>query len=179
MRFTSHPKSSSFVQNLCIVKSCYSCQALIMGGRPPLGLILRRMAQCVLHIITVQGNPPSMTPEAHHQPLRRCTSPHLTAGHGISISKTTRSMRPTLRMAASMAAQSSSLKPAAMNLLPPIPLYRRLLRAHRKHLPHEMRVLGDEYVKAEFRAHRNVDNPVHLVGRKLSWVWGECVRRLH
>lgn len=72
-------------------------------------------------------------------------------------------MRPTLRLAASMAAQSSSLKPAAMNLLPPIPLYRRLLRAHRKHLPHEMRVLGDEYVKAEFRAHRNVDNPVHLV----------------
>ncbi|RKU46096.1 acetate non-utilizing protein 9 [Coniochaeta pulveracea] len=78
-------------------------------------------------------------------------------------------MRPTLRMAASMAAQSSSLKPAAMNLLPPIPLYRRLLRAHRKHLPHEMRVLGDEYVKAEFRAHRNVDNPVHLVGFLSEW----------
>jgi hypothetical protein len=26
-----------------------------------------------------------------------------------------------------------------------------------------MRVLGDEYVKAEFRAHRDVENPVHLV----------------
>ncbi|PNY26146.1 Acn9, partial [Tolypocladium capitatum] len=25
-----------------------------------------------------------------------------------------------------------------------------------------MRVLGDEYVKAEFRAHRKVDNPAHL-----------------
>jgi hypothetical protein len=50
-----------------------------------------------------------------------------------------------------------------MNLLPPIYLYRRLLRAHRKHLPAEMRVLGDEYVKAEFRAHRDVENPVHLV----------------
>lgn len=50
-----------------------------------------------------------------------------------------------------------------MALLPPIPLYRRLLRAHRKHLPSEMRVLGDEYIKAEFRAHRTVDNPAHLV----------------
>lgn len=27
-----------------------------------------------------------------------------------------------------------------------------------------MRLLGDEYIKAEFRAHRNVDNPVHIVG---------------
>lgn len=50
-----------------------------------------------------------------------------------------------------------------MALLPPIFLYRRLLRAHRKHLPAEMRVLGDEYIKAEFRAHRKVDNPAHLV----------------
>ena len=50
-----------------------------------------------------------------------------------------------------------------MALLPPIPLYRRLLRAHRKHLPTDMRVLGDEYIKAEFRAHRKVDNPAHLV----------------
>lgn len=32
-----------------------------------------------------------------------------------------------------------------------------------------MRVLGDEYVKAEFRAHRNVDNPVHLVGFLSEW----------
>ncbi len=54
-------------------------------------------------------------------------------------------------------------KPAPMALLPPIPLYRRLLRAHRKHLPLEMRLLGDEYVKSEFRAHRDVENPVHIV----------------
>jgi len=57
----------------------------------------------------------------------------------------------------------NGLKPAPMAILPPIPLYRRLLRAHRKHLPTEMRLLGDEYIKAEFRAHRNVDNPAHLV----------------
>lgn len=52
---------------------------------------------------------------------------------------------------------------APMPLLPPIPLYRRLLRAHRKFLPAEMRLLGDEYIKAEFRAHKDVENPAHLV----------------
>lgn len=65
-------------------------------------------------------------------------------------------------MAAAMQS-GNSLKPTPMALLPPIYLYRRLLRAHRKHLPAEMRLLGDEYVKAEFRAHRSVENPVHLV----------------
>jgi len=54
-------------------------------------------------------------------------------------------------------------RPAPLALLPPIPLYRRLLRAHRKHLPRHMRLLGDEYVKSEFRAHREVENPVHIV----------------
>ncbi|KAG8412412.1 hypothetical protein J3458_014589 [Metarhizium acridum] len=56
-----------------------------------------------------------------------------------------------------------SLRQTNTALLPPIPLYRRLLRAHRKHLPAEMRILGDEYIKAEFRLHRKVDNPAHLV----------------
>lgn len=56
------------------------------------------------------------------------------------------------------------LRPAPLALLPPIPLFRRLLRAHRRHLPSEMRVLGDEYVKSEFRAHREVENPMHIVG---------------
>ena len=50
-----------------------------------------------------------------------------------------------------------------MALLPPIPLYRRILRSHRK-LPLEERVLGDIYIKKEFRAHRDIDNPVHIVG---------------
>lgn len=75
-------------------------------------------------------------------------------------------MRPSFRSLASATAgpKSGSLRPAPMALLPPIPLYRRLLRAHRKFLPHQMRTLGDEYIKAEFRAHRQVDNPQHLVG---------------
>lgn len=32
-----------------------------------------------------------------------------------------------------------------------------------------MRVLGDEYVKSEFRAHRNVENPVHIIGFLTEW----------
>lgn len=72
-------------------------------------------------------------------------------------------MRQSLAKLASASAMQNGLRPKPMALLPPIPLYRRLLRAHRKFLPTEMRLLGDEYVKAEFRAHRNVDNPAHLV----------------
>ncbi|KAF6798849.1 acetate non-utilizing protein [Colletotrichum sojae] len=80
-------------------------------------------------------------------------------------------MRTSLMRMASAAAPrtGSGLSPAPMALLPPIPLYRRLLRAHRKHLPTEMRLLGDEYIKAEFRAHRNVDNPAHLIGFLTEW----------
>ncbi|KAL1883120.1 hypothetical protein VTK73DRAFT_9487 [Phialemonium thermophilum] len=82
-------------------------------------------------------------------------------------------MRSTARALLASAAQpgprGAGLRTTPMALLPPIPLYRRLLRAHRKHLPHEMRVLGDEYVKAEFRAHRNVDNPAHLIGFLTEW----------
>lgn len=35
-------------------------------------------------------------------------------------------------------------------------LYRMLLRAHQKHLPNDMKELGDHYVKSEFKLHRNV-----------------------
>src|SRR5271170_561392 len=73
-------------------------------------------------------------------------------------------IHPRLLMATPTAVGTTrGFKPAPMALLPPIPLYRRLLRAHRKHLPREMRLLGDEYIKSEFRAHRDVENPVHIV----------------
>ncbi|ODA76645.1 hypothetical protein RJ55_07916 [Drechmeria coniospora] len=32
-----------------------------------------------------------------------------------------------------------------------------------------MRVLGDEYVKAEFRAGRKISNPAHLIGFLTEW----------
>merc|ERR1712230_49885 len=82
------------------------------------------------------------------------------------------SMRAALRLLAvpsGMGTQSAGLKQVPPALLPPIPLYRRLLRAHRKFLPAEMRVLGDEYIKSEFRAHRDTDNPVHIVGFLTEW----------
>ncbi|KAK4145443.1 succinate dehydrogenase assembly factor 3, mitochondrial [Dichotomopilus funicola] len=79
-------------------------------------------------------------------------------------------MRPSLRLfQASALNPTKGLTTGPLALLPPIYLYRRLLRAHRKHLPSEMRLLGDEYVKAEFRAHRDVENPVHLIGFLTEW----------
>ncbi|KAK9450779.1 ACN9-domain-containing protein [Limtongia smithiae] len=55
-----------------------------------------------------------------------------------------------------------------VNVLPPLPLYRRILRAHRR-LPPEHRFLGDQYVKAEFRLHRSIDNPLQIIGFLSSW----------
>jgi hypothetical protein len=61
------------------------------------------------------------------------------------------------------AGASKGFRQAPAALLPPIPLYRTILRTHRKRLGVEERVLGDMYVRAEFRAHRSVDNPVQIV----------------
>lgn len=63
---------------------------------------------------------------------------------------------------ATTAGASPGLRRAPAALLPPIQLYRRVLRANRK-LPAEMRVLGDNYVKSEFHQHQKVDNPLHIV----------------
>ena len=84
-----------------------------------------------------------------------------------------RLLRNSYRLCANPAAtpfgSNSPLKTQPLNLLPPIPLYRRLFRAHRHKLPTEERLLGDQYIKAEFRAHRNVENPVHIVGFLTEW----------
>ncbi|EDO18969.1 hypothetical protein Kpol_2002p39 [Vanderwaltozyma polyspora DSM 70294] len=57
---------------------------------------------------------------------------------------------------------------AAQPLLPPLQLYRRILREH-KHLPTAQRELGDQYVKNEFKLHKDIDNPLHIVGFLTSW----------
>ncbi|ODV66929.1 ACN9-domain-containing protein [Hyphopichia burtonii NRRL Y-1933] len=54
-------------------------------------------------------------------------------------------------------------------LLPPLKLYKAILRTHVHKLPIELRSLGDEYVKAEFKAHQNIDNPLHIVGFLTQW----------
>ncbi|KAJ3565816.1 hypothetical protein NPX13_g7359 [Xylaria arbuscula] len=78
-------------------------------------------------------------------------------------------MRATPRLLATATSTGNGLKPAPLAILPPIALYRRLLRAHRKHLPAQMRLLGDEYIKSEFRLHKNIDNPAHLIGFLTEW----------
>ncbi|EJP65466.1 hypothetical protein MY5147_009383 [Beauveria neobassiana] len=78
-------------------------------------------------------------------------------------------MHLSLARLAKAASTQTGFRPSPMALLPPIPLYRRLLRAHRKFLPAEMRILGDEYIRAEFRAHRKVENPAHLIGFLTEW----------
>lgn len=53
-------------------------------------------------------------------------------------------------------------------LLPPLDLYRAILRSHRK-LPYDQRSLGDTYVRSEFRAHKDIDNPLQIIGFLSSW----------
>ncbi|KAG0301250.1 acetate non-utilizing protein 9 [Dissophora globulifera] len=54
-------------------------------------------------------------------------------------------------------------------LIPPLQLYRQILRAHRVHLPPQFRILGDGYVKAEFHRHKDIDNPLYIVGFIEQW----------
>lgn len=78
-------------------------------------------------------------------------------------------MRSTLlQLAESITSKPLNLREASSTLLPPKPLYRSLLRAHRQ-LPVEMRSLGDDYIKAEFRRHRSITNPVHIIGFLSQW----------
>jgi len=72
------------------------------------------------------------------------------------------------RLAKSVTPKPLNVHHASASLLPPIPLYRALLRAHRA-LPFEMRSLGDNYVKSEFRRHKDVTNPVYIMGFLAQW----------
>ncbi|KAI7880253.1 uncharacterized protein EV154DRAFT_428920 [Mucor mucedo] len=53
-------------------------------------------------------------------------------------------------------------------LMAPLKLYREILRSHRS-LPAAMRSLGDDYVKAEFKRHKDIENPAHIVGFVSQW----------
>ncbi|KIY74285.1 ACN9-domain-containing protein [Cylindrobasidium torrendii FP15055 ss-10] len=78
-------------------------------------------------------------------------------------------IRPTLvRLAESIGTRPLNLQEASASLLPPLPLFRQILRTHR-HLPAEMRSMGDDYVKAEFRRHKAIDNPLHIIGFLSQW----------
>ncbi|KAI5962959.1 uncharacterized protein KGF55_002751 [Candida pseudojiufengensis] len=60
-------------------------------------------------------------------------------------------------------------RPNQSPLLPPLQLYRSILRAHVNKLPQELRYLGDQYVKKEFKDHKKIDNPLHVVGFLTEW----------
>ncbi|KAK9321491.1 ACN9-domain-containing protein [Lipomyces orientalis] len=77
-------------------------------------------------------------------------------------------MRSSASLFARVSRRSERTTIPQLNVLPPIPLYRRILRAHRL-LPLEHRFVGDQYVKAEFRQHRDVENPLHIIGFLSSW----------
>ena len=40
---------------------------------------------------------------------------------------------------------------------PTLSLFRKIMRAHQRHLPEAHRALGNDYVRAEFRLHRDAD----------------------
>ncbi|CBQ72730.1 related to ACN9-protein of gluconeogenesis in mitochondrial intermembrane space [Sporisorium reilianum SRZ2] len=84
-------------------------------------------------------------------------------------------LRSTLRTLASASNQPippgselNAVKRTAATILPPIKLYRRIMHAHRK-LDADMRAVGDNYVKDEFRRHRAIDNPLQIIGFLSSW----------
>lgn len=74
-------------------------------------------------------------------------------------------MRPTLVRLVRQRRPDRKTSP----LLPPLQLYKAILRAHAYKLPGELRPLGDQYVKAEFKAHKSIDNPLHIVGFLTQW----------
>jgi|EP01033_Poteriospumella_lacustris_P001713 hypothetical protein len=48
-------------------------------------------------------------------------------------------------------------------------LYRRILKAHRKSLPADLRDFGDMYVRNEFNLHKKVTSPERLGQFYVSW----------
>ena len=62
------------------------------------------------------------------------------------------------------AAASNTSRNAALKL------YRNILRAHQQYLTnHDMKMLGDRYVKSEFKLHKNVTNQTQLDQFFVGW----------
>jgi hypothetical protein len=50
-----------------------------------------------------------------------------------------------------------------------VSLYRSLLRAHKRHLPLQMKELGDAYVKSEFRLHKKTTQSEQIQQFLTEW----------
>jgi hypothetical protein len=72
-------------------------------------------------------------------------------------------MRATIVSLAARTKASPKIK-----IYPPLVLYKKILRAHQQ-LPPEYRILGDSYVKQEFKLHKDIDNPVQVIAFLSSW----------
>jgi hypothetical protein len=55
-------------------------------------------------------------------------------------------------------------------------LYRNILQAHKKHLPTEMKELGDSYVKSEFRLHKTSKKPEQV--EQFFTAWDEYLNQI-
>ncbi|CAH7665774.1 hypothetical protein PPACK8108_LOCUS63 [Phakopsora pachyrhizi] len=73
------------------------------------------------------------------------------------------------RTASSISSSQNAVDKDSILVLPPLILYRRILRVHRNALPQEMRSLGDVYLKDEFRRCKSMENPIHIIGFLSQW----------
>ena len=73
------------------------------------------------------------------------------------------------RLYASVSRKPSAPLPEHLALLPPMHLYRRIMKVHKRQLTAAERAVGDGYVKSEFERMKNVENPVHVIGFLTQW----------
>ncbi|AOW02585.1 hypothetical protein B0I72DRAFT_139805 [Yarrowia lipolytica] len=76
---------------------------------------------------------------------------------------------PLFQAAKTFTSKPRGARKPAIPLIAPLPLYRQLLRAHRKHLDPDRRSLGDMYIKSEFRLHKDIQDPLQIVGFLSQW----------
>lgn len=62
-------------------------------------------------------------------------------------------------------------EPMTTPLITPLRLFKQILKQHNKQFRNEpeMKKLGDEYVKLEFKRHADIENPLYIVGFITKW----------
>lgn len=88
--------------------------------------------------------------------------------HALLFRSTLRSLASASNQPIPPGSELNAVKRTAATILPPVKLYRRIMRAHRK-LDADMRAVGDNYVKDEFHRHKDIDNPLQIIGFLSSW----------
>jgi hypothetical protein len=62
-------------------------------------------------------------------------------------------------------------EPMTTPLITPLRLFKQILKQHNKSFRNEpeMKKLGDDYVKLEFKRHADIENPLYIVGFITKW----------